>query len=62
VTADLVDKGIDATEIVKNMSKIIDGGGGGRADVAQAGGRSVDKLDEALKLVTILIQEKMANL
>ena len=62
VTSDLIDKGIDATEIVKNMSKIIDGGGGGRPDVAQAGGRSVDKLDEALKLVTVLIQEKMANL
>ena len=59
---DLVNKGIDATEIAKNMSKIIDGGGGGRPDVAQAGGRSVDKLDEALKLVTVLIQEKMANL
>ena len=44
------------------MSKIIDGGGGGRPDVAQAGGRNVDKLDEALELAAVLIQEKMAHL
>ena len=58
VTADLVARGFDASEIAKGAAKAIQGGGGGRADVAQAGGRRADKLDEALRLVTELVREK----
>ena len=35
----------------------IGGGGGGRADVAQAGGRDAAKLDDALALVAGLVKE-----
>ncbi len=49
VTANLVKSGMDARAIIQKISKIISGGGGGRPDLAQAGGKDVSKLDEALK-------------
>ena len=58
VTSDLVAKGLDASVIAKGAAKAIQGGGGGRPDVAQAGGRDANKLDEALGLVAGLVREK----
>ena len=58
VTPDLVARGIDASEIARGAAKAIQGGGGGGPDVAQAGGRRADKLDEALALVPGLVREK----
>ena len=55
VTPDLVAKGYDAGEIVKQVAKVTGGGGGGKAQFAQAGGKDKDKLDEALQLVKSLI-------
>ncbi len=49
LTPDLVKRGLDARVIIKDIAKIISGGGGGRADLAQAGGKDSSKLDEALK-------------
>ncbi len=49
LTSDLVKKGMDARTIIGEASKIIGGGGGGRPDLAQAGGKDISKLDEALK-------------
>ncbi|MDK2836788.1 MAG: alanyl-tRNA synthetase [Thermosediminibacterales bacterium] len=49
VTKDLVEKGINAADIIKLVSKEADGSGGGRPDMAQAGGKSPEKLDTALK-------------
>ena len=43
-----VERGANAADVVKEAAAIVGGGGGGRAEVAQAGGRHVDKLDEAL--------------
>ncbi|MCH8102505.1 MAG: alanine--tRNA ligase, partial [Chloroflexi bacterium] len=51
VTKDLVAKGFHAGEIVKQVARVMGGGGGGRADIAQAGGRDAGKLDEALASV-----------
>jgi alanyl-tRNA synthetase len=61
VTADLVAAGLSASDIVKGAARAIQGGGGGRADVAQAGGRRADKLHEALGLVPDLVREKAAR-
>ena len=61
VTPDLVAKGIDASEIARGAAKAIQGEGGGGPDVAQAGGRRADKLDEALGLVPDLVREKGDN-
>ena len=56
VTQDLVNKGYNAGDIVKQVSKVAGGGGGGKANFAQAGGKDKNKLDEALRLVKSLIQ------
>jgi alanyl-tRNA synthetase len=55
VTPDLVAKGYNAGEIVKKVANVTGGGGGGKATLAQAGGKDKDKLDEALRLVKSLI-------
>ena len=56
VTNDLVADGVDAAKIARGAAKAIGGGGGGRPDVAQAGGRNADGLDEALRLVPGLLR------
>ena len=50
VTDDLTKK-FKAGDIVKNAAKIVGGGGGGRADMAQAGGAKPEKLGAALERV-----------
>lgn len=37
-----------AGELIKGIAKVLGGSGGGRADMAQAGGTEIDRLDEAL--------------
>jgi alanyl-tRNA synthetase len=58
VTADLVAKGLNAGEIVKQVARVTGGGGGGKAGMAQAGGKDVAKLDEALSLVKDIVANK----
>ncbi|MBL0389308.1 alanine--tRNA ligase [Tumebacillus sp. ITR2] len=48
VTKDLNGKGIQAGKLVKEVAAVTGGGGGGRPDLAQAGGKDVSKLQEAL--------------
>jgi alanyl-tRNA synthetase len=48
VTPDLVSQGFHAGNLVKSLAAIVGGGGGGRPDMAQAGGKDVAKLPEAL--------------
>jgi alanyl-tRNA synthetase len=51
VTSDLVAQGINANTIIKHAAPIIGGGGGGRPNLAQAGGRDSGKLDEAIQSI-----------
>jgi len=55
VTQDLTDK-YHAGNIIKQIAAIVGGNGGGRPDMAQAGGSKIDKLDEALKKAEELIR------
>ena len=55
VTPDLTAK-IKAGDIIRNIAPIVGGSGGGRPDLAQAGGRDASKLDEALAKVGALLQ------
>ena len=55
VTKDLTNK-YHAGNIIKTIAVIVGGSGGGRPDMAQAGGSQVDKLDEALKKAQELIR------
>jgi alanyl-tRNA synthetase len=48
VAPTLVQRGVRAGAIVKAAAQVVGGGGGGRDTLAQAGGREVGKLDEAL--------------
>jgi len=55
VTPDLVARGYDAGKIIKQVAGVTGGGGGGKARLAQAGGKHKGKLDEALNLVKSLV-------
>jgi len=60
VTGDLLDKGIDASVLIKEIALDIGGSGGGRKDFAQAGGNSPEKLQDAIrKLKSIIGQIKL---
>jgi len=59
VTDDLIKQGISAGELVKHIAKTVGGGGGGKAHLAQAGGKLPDKLPEALAEAEKLIREKL---
>ena len=45
-----------AAEIVKEMAVLIEGTGGGKAEMAQAGGKGIEKLDAALEKSSDIIQ------
>ncbi len=51
VTDDLVEKGYNAGNIIKDIAPIVGGKGGGTKTMAQAGGSKVDKLSQALEKV-----------
>ena len=62
VTSDLVsEKGLNAADIARTAARAIGGGGGGRPEVAQAGGRDASKLDDALALAPGIVSESMAE-
>jgi len=60
VTDDLVARGLKAGDLIKQIAPIVDGGGGGRPQLAQAGGKNPAKLADALAAATKLIQQKLA--
>jgi alanyl-tRNA synthetase len=59
---DLVGEGFDAVPIVRQVAPLIGGGGGGRAELAQAGGKNLAGLDEALREAGRLALEALARL
>ena len=59
LTKDLIEeKGLDAGKIIRSVSKEIQGGGGGQAHFATAGGKNPDGLEKAYHL----IREQIENL
>lgn len=56
VTKDLAAR-IKAKEIIQQVAPLIGGGGGGRSDFAQAGGKKTDQLDLALEKSFEIIEE-----
>jgi alanyl-tRNA synthetase len=61
VTDDLVAKGLKAGDIVKEIAPIIDGGGGGRPQMAQAGGKDPKKIGDALARAGEMIKQKLGG-
>ncbi|HLS61103.1 MAG TPA: alanine--tRNA ligase [Virgibacillus sp.] len=59
VSKDLVDRGLHAGELIKRAAEQCGGGGGGRPDMAQAGGKDPEKIVAALNMAEKYIQEKI---
>ncbi|MDL4841452.1 alanine--tRNA ligase [Aquibacillus rhizosphaerae] len=49
VSKDLIEKGYHAGNLIKETAQRCGGGGGGRPDMAQAGGKDPEQLEDALK-------------
>ena len=56
---DAVAKGLKAGDIIKNITAIAGGKGGGKPDSAMGGGNDLSKLDEALAAVERFVREKI---
>lgn len=54
-TKDVMAKGIHCGKIIKEVASVAGGGGGGRPDMAQAGGKLPEKLEEAIGLVETIV-------
>ncbi len=57
--ADAVKLGAHAGKIIKAVASICGGGGGGRPDSATAGGKNMEKLEDALEAVNNIIAEQI---
>jgi len=56
---DLVERGLHAGQLVKAVAQVVGGGGGGKPTLAQAGGKDVSKVGEALQIVLGLVAEHL---
>ena len=56
ITDDLLSRGLHAGELVKAVAHMVGGSGGGKPTLAQAGGRDLTKLSEALQQVPELVR------
>ena len=60
VTDDVIkDRGLKAGDIVRGVAQLAGGSGGGKAHLAQAGGRDPDKLDSALEQVARIVEQQL---
>ena len=59
VTKDLLGKGLHAGNIIREVAKVAEGGGGGRPDMAQAGGKNPAKINDALTIVPNLVESQI---
>ncbi|MGE5652988.1 MAG: alanine--tRNA ligase [Bacillota bacterium] len=58
VTKDLVGRA-HAGNLIREIAKLVDGGGGGKPDMAQAGGKSPDKLPDAITKVAEIVRQQL---
>src|SRR4051794_4117721 len=56
---DSVAMGISASDLVREAAAVVGGGGGGRDDMAQAGGRDLAKLDDALAAARAALEREV---
>ncbi|MDP3789067.1 MAG: alanine--tRNA ligase [Candidatus Omnitrophota bacterium] len=58
-SGDLVSRGVNANDIIKRIAAMVNGSGGGKPTVAQAGGKDIGKLGEALSEVAIIVEKEL---
>jgi alanyl-tRNA synthetase len=61
LSRDLVDRGLDCVQWIREAAALVGGKGGGRADMAQAGGKLAEKLGQALDLGRKEMQKRLAG-
>jgi alanyl-tRNA synthetase len=61
LSRDLVDRGLDSVQWIRDAAALVGGKGGGRADMAQAGGKLAEKLSDALELGRREIEKRLAG-
>ena len=59
LSRDLVDRGIKAGDWVKTVAPIVGGNGGGKPDLAQAGGKNPEKIEQAIQQAVMFIESKV---
>jgi alanyl-tRNA synthetase len=59
-TKDLVKRGFHAGNLIREVAQVAGGGGGGRPDMAQAGGKRPEKMADALEKAKDLIKDQLA--
>lgn len=59
VTEDLIKRNIHAGKLIKEAAQVCGGGGGGRPDMAQAGGKDPSKINDALQTVYSYIENNL---
>ena len=60
-TKDVVAQGVHVGNLLRETAKITGGGGGGRPDMAQAGGKDAGRLEEALNQVEAILAKQLGK-
>ncbi len=60
VSSDLTEK-IRADDLIRRLAPLVGGGGGGKPDLAEAGGKDPSRLDEALKETYRFVEETLVS-
>ncbi len=55
----LVKKGVNAGNLIKKLSALVGGGGGGRPNMAQAGGKDPSAITELIKQAPVYLAEQI---
>ena len=55
-TPDVVKRGISAGEAIKVAAPVVGGSGGGKPEMAQAGGKDTSRVDDALRTARSLVE------
>jgi alanyl-tRNA synthetase len=61
ISKDLIERGLHAGDWLKEVAPIVGGGGGGRPDLAQAGGKTPERLPEALEHAEAVLRGKLSS-
>ncbi len=61
VTKDLIDQGMHAGHLIKEAAMKCGGGGGGRPDMAQAGGKQPENINDALNAAKDYVQSVLTS-
>ncbi len=59
MTPDLVQKGVKAGDVIKEIAPLVGGRGGGKPDIAQGGGSDLSKVPDALKRAAEFLRTKV---